>query len=159
MEELASAKRSHNAHKGIFGQRIKTFESRVASFKRSPEVPQNWAEVEDAFEKVKLSYDRLQNAYTEVIIMEHDPGLETQNQAYYTSMEECSNEFLKAAEAKDKDKVLETGDRDDMKRRGNWMTGRGSWKNNPWVELKEVLHRRGLPSLKFPSSLSCWQAQ
>ena len=30
--------------------------------------------------------------------MEHDPGLETQNQAYYTSMEECSNEFLKAAE-------------------------------------------------------------
>ena len=91
MEELASAKRSHNAHKGIFGQRIKTFESRVASFKRSPEVPQNWAEVEDAFDKVKLSYDRLQNAYTEVIIMEHDPGLETQNQAYYTSMEECSN--------------------------------------------------------------------
>ena len=79
MEELASAKRSHNAHKGLFGQRIKAFESRVASFKRSPEVPQNWA-----FEKVKLSYDKLQNAYTEVIIMEHDPGLETQNQAYYT---------------------------------------------------------------------------
>ena len=26
--------------------------------KRSPEVPQNWAEVEDAFEKVKLSYDK-----------------------------------------------------------------------------------------------------
>ena len=70
MEELASAKRSHNAHKGLFGQRIKAFESRVASFKRSPEVPQNWAEVEDAFEKVKLSYDKLQNAYTEVIIME-----------------------------------------------------------------------------------------
>ena len=116
MEELASAKRSHNAHKGLFGQRIKAFESRVASFKRSPEVPQNWAEVEDAFDKVKLSYDRLQNAYTEVIIMEHDPGLETQNQAYYTSMEECSNEFLKAAEAKNKDKVLETGDREDMKR-------------------------------------------
>ena len=55
MEELASAKRSHNAHKGLFGQRIKAFESRVASFKRSPEVPQNWTEVEDAFEKVKLS--------------------------------------------------------------------------------------------------------
>ena len=55
MEELASAKRSHNAHKGIFSQRIKAFESRVASFKRSPEVPQNWTEVEDAFEKVKLS--------------------------------------------------------------------------------------------------------
>ena len=54
MEELASAKRSHNAHKGVFGQRVKTFESRIASFKRSPEVPQNWAEVEDAFEKVKL---------------------------------------------------------------------------------------------------------
>ena len=52
MEELASAKRSHNAHKGLFGQRIKAFESRVASFKRSPEVPQNWAEVEDAFDKV-----------------------------------------------------------------------------------------------------------
>ena len=103
MEELASAKRSHNAHKGIFGQRIKTFESRVASFKRSPEVPQNWAEVEDAFDKVKLSYDRLQNAYTEVIIMEHDPGLETQNQAYYTAMEECSNEFLKAARFKQAD--------------------------------------------------------
>ena len=116
MEELASAKRSHNAHKGLFGQRIKAFESRVASFKRSPEVPQNWAEVEDAFEKVKLSYDRLQNAYTEVIIMEHDPGLETQNQTYYTAMEECSNEFLKAAKAKDKDKVLETGDREDMRR-------------------------------------------
>ena len=80
-------------------------------------MPQNWAEVEDAFDKVKLSYDRLQNAYTEVIIMEHDPGLETQNQAYYTSMEGCSNEFLKAAEAKDKDKVLETGYREDMRRR------------------------------------------
>ena len=88
MEELATAKRSHNAHKGLFSQRIKAFESRVASFKRSPEVPQNWTEVEDAFEKVKLSYDKLQNAYTEVIIMEHDPGLETQNQAYYTAMEE-----------------------------------------------------------------------
>ena len=85
MEELATAKRSHNAHKGLFSQRIKAFESRVASFRRSPEVPQNWTEVEDAFEKVKLSYDKLQNAYTEVIIMEHDPGLETQNQAYYTS--------------------------------------------------------------------------
>ena len=52
MEELASAKRSHNAHKGLFGQRIKAFESRIASFKRSPEVPQNWTEVEDAFDKV-----------------------------------------------------------------------------------------------------------
>ena len=101
MEELASAKRSHNAHKGIFGQRIKTFESRVASFKRSPEVPQNWAEVEDAFDKVKLSYDRLQNAYTEVIIMEHDPDLETQNKTLQdTAMEECSGEFLKAAPLK-----------------------------------------------------------
>ena len=48
--------------------------------------------------------------------MEHDPGLETQNQAYYTSMEECSNEFLKAAEANDKDNVLEAGDREDMRR-------------------------------------------
>ena len=35
--------------------------------------------------------------------MEHDPGLETQNQAYYTAMEERSQEFLKAAEAKDKE--------------------------------------------------------
>ena len=85
MEELASAKRSHNAHKGIFGQRVKTFESRIASFKRSPEVPQDWAEVEDAFDKVKLSYDRLQNAYTEVIIMEHDPDLETQNKTSSTN--------------------------------------------------------------------------
>ena len=39
-------------------------------------MPQNWAEVEYAFGNVKLSYDKLQNAYTEVIIMEHDPGLE-----------------------------------------------------------------------------------
>ena len=39
--------------------------------------------------------------------MEHDPGLETQNQAYYTAM---------AAEAKDKDNVLEAGDREDMRR-------------------------------------------
>ena len=117
------------------------------------EVPQNWAEVEDVFDKVKLSYDRLQNAYTEVIIMEHDPGLETQNQAYYTSMEECSNEFLKAAEAKDKDKVLETGDREDMKRQLD--------------DLQRKLEEQSLgraeggapPSLKFPSSLSCWQAQ
>ena len=115
-EELATAKRSHNAHKGIFNQRIKAFESRVASFRRSPEVPQNWAEVEYAFGNVKLSYDKLQNAYTEVIIMEHDPGLEAQNQTYWTSMEECNQEFLRAAEAKDKDKVLEAGDRDDMKR-------------------------------------------
>ena len=30
MEELASAKRSHNAHKGIFGQRIKTFDGGAA---------------------------------------------------------------------------------------------------------------------------------
>ena len=87
--------------KGLFGQRIKAFESRVASFKRSPEVPQNWAEVEDAFDKVKLSYDRLQNAYTEVIIMEHDPDLETQNKTLQdTAMEECSGEFLKAAPLK-----------------------------------------------------------
>ena len=79
-------------------------------------MPQNWAEVEYAFGNVKLSYDKLQNAYTEVIIMEHDPGLEAQNQTYWTSMEECNQEFLRAAEAKDKDKVLEAGDRDDMKR-------------------------------------------
>ena len=54
-EELATAKRSHNAHKGIFNQRIKAFESRVASFRRSPEVPQNWAEVEYAFGNVKFA--------------------------------------------------------------------------------------------------------
>ena len=148
MEELASAKRSHNAHKGIFGQRIKAFESRVASFKRSPEVPQNWAEVEDAFDKVKLSYDRLQNAYTEVIIMEHDPGLETQNQAYYTAM---------AAEAKDKDNVLEAGDRKDMRRQLEDLQRK--------LELQSLGRAEGgatpkrLPNLKSPSSLSCWQAQ
>ena len=43
-EELATAKRSFNAHKGVFGRLAKTFEARLASYRKNPETVHNWTE-------------------------------------------------------------------------------------------------------------------
>ena len=116
MEELATAKRSYNALKGVFGSKAKAFEARVAAYKKSPEVPENWQELYEAFNAVKRSYDRLEDAYTGVVILEPDPNLEAQNRISFTTLEECKKEFAVAAEIKNKDRVLEDGDMEDMKK-------------------------------------------
>ena len=59
-EELATAKRSFNAHKGVFGRLAKTFEARLASYRKNPETVHNWTELDEVFHKVKKSYDKLE---------------------------------------------------------------------------------------------------
>ena len=119
-EELATAKRSFNAHKGVFGRLAKTFEARLASYRKNPETVHNWTELDEVFHKVKKSYDKLEEAFTALEILEPDPegtNLQAQFNTYFISMEEYQKEFGIAAEMETKDRVLAEAGRDDMEKK------------------------------------------
>ena len=120
-QEFTRAKKSLTATKGAFTKIARSFESRIATFKKSPEVPHNWNELEEVYTKVKKAYDKLEEAYTLVEILQPDEDpmtdLEAQSKISHTTMEDCSKEFSVAAEIKSKDKVLGAAvDNEDMKR-------------------------------------------
>ena len=118
-EELAKAKKSYNAHKGVFGRLAKTFEARLANFQKNPETAHNWTELEEIFTKVKKSYDKLDEAFTNLEILETDAegtNLQGQFKGYYNSMEDYAKEFAIAAEMETKDRVIADAGREDMKK-------------------------------------------
>ena len=118
-EDLAKAKKSYNAHKGVFGRLAKTFEARLASFIKNPETVHNWTELEEIFTKVKKSYEKLEEALTTLEILEPDPeGTDLQDgfKTYFNSMEDYAKEFGRAAEMETKDRVIADAGREDMQR-------------------------------------------
>ena len=118
-EDLAKAKKSYNAHKGVFGRLAKTFEARLANFQKNPETAHNWTELEEIFTKVKKSYDKLDEAFTNLEILETDAegtNLQGQFKGYYNSMEDYAKEFAIAAEMETKDRVIADAGRDDMQK-------------------------------------------
>ena len=147
-EELARAKKSFSAHKGVFGRLAKTFEARLASYRKNPEVVHNWTELEEVFMKVKKSYDKLEDALTNLEILEPDPELQAQFNPYYKSMEDYHKEFGMAAEMETKDRVISEAGKEDVQRQ--------------LVELQRQLDAQatasggggGLPKLVAKSELS-----
>ena len=89
-EDLAKAKRSYNAHKGVFGRLAKTYEARLASFMKNPETVLNWTELVEIFNKVKKSYEKLEEALTSLEILDDPDGTDWQGQfkTFYNSMED-----------------------------------------------------------------------
>mgnify|MGYP003320628885 CR=1 FL=1 len=117
-EDLAKAKRSYNAHKGVFGRLAKTYEARLASFMKNPETVLNWTELVEIFNKVKKSYEKLEEALTSLEILDDPDGTDWQAQfkTFYNSMEDYAKEFGKAAEMETKDRVLAGAGREDMQK-------------------------------------------
>ena len=115
-EELAKAKRSLSAFKGQFTQRYKVFETGLVTYKKSPEVEENWTNLDNAFQKVKQSYDKLEDAFTDVEILDPEADLEGQARVTIKNMEDVTKEYSKAAEIRAKQKLLDTEDRGQMRR-------------------------------------------
>ena len=101
--ELQQAKSSLASYKGHFTRQKRSFDTRLAAFKNSPEVAENWGVLENAFRKYEKGYEQLETAIVAVQLLDPDPALEAQANEAFTSMEEATAEFSRAAKKKKDD--------------------------------------------------------
>ena len=74
--EETAARNSLQAFKGVLTRYCNSFEAKTATFKKNPEIKQNWSEVEESYEKVKKSYDKVEDALTLVESLRESPEVD-----------------------------------------------------------------------------------
>ena len=169
--DFERAKKALQAQKGVFTRQINSFKTRAAAFKKSPEVPQNFLDLEECYTKVKRSYNKIEELVTHLEVVQPDdnpiPDLKLQGELAFGNMEECQTEFSKAAEQKTQEKLMNAvADNDDLKKKVDELTkkmegqtmGTGGAGGNPKKTIKDVtsLKPRDLTKTMKPEEVRGW---
>ena len=119
--EETAARNSLRACKGVLTRYCNSFEAKTATFKKNPEIKQNWSELEESYEKVKKSYDKVEDALTLVESLRESPevdaDLESTANLIFAQLESCSKDFSKLAEVHANTRLLTNSvEADEMRR-------------------------------------------